>query len=372
MLCDQRIRHQTLARRLIWVILGYTAVVVVWGIVAYARHNVTAKAFGYGLIVDLRFPLFFLACWTVALRTSRLRDRWQHLVFWPSVVVIVFGLLQILVLPHNFLSHFGYGPNTIAPYETINHNSHYIRIMSTLRGANPLGTYLLVPLSALGVLIAAGRRQWRLGLLLLGGLIVLAFSFSRSAWLAALVSAAIIILVHPKLKPWRPKILITGAVLIVLLAGLAIGFRHNQHLQNIVLHTQSQSAVKSTSDENHASALRTGLHDIIRQPLGRGPGTAGPASIYNNQPARIAEDYYVQVGQETGWLGLVLFLLINAGVGYLLWLRRAEPLALALFASFIGLIIVNLLSHAWADDTLAYVWWGLAGIALAPTINRPK
>jgi hypothetical protein len=23
-----------------------------------------------------------------------------------------------------------------------------------------------------------------------------------------------------------------------------------------------------------------------------------------------------------------------------------------------------MLSHAWADDTLAYVWWGLAGIAM--------
>jgi len=38
-----------------------------------------------------------------------------------------------------------------------------------------------------------------------------------------------------------------------------------------------------------------------------------------------------------------------------------------LLASLIGLIFVNLVSHAWADDTLAYVWWGLAGIALSQT-----
>ena len=60
-----------------------------------------------------------------------------------------------------------------------------------------------------------------------------------------------------------------------------------------------------------------------------------------------------------------MFVLINAGVGYLLWLRRADPLALTLFASLIGLTLVNMLSHAWADDTLAYVWWGLAGVAMA-------
>jgi hypothetical protein len=37
---------------------------------------------------------------------------------------------------------------------------------------------------------------------------------------------------------------------------------------------------------------------------------------------------------------------------------------LSLLASLIGISFVNLLSHAWADDTLAYLWWGLAGIAI--------
>jgi hypothetical protein len=34
------------------------------------------------------------------------------------------------------------------------------------------------------------------------------------------------------------------------------------------------------------------------------------------------------------------------------------------------LTVVNLLSHAWADDTLTYVWWGLAGIAMAQPATR--
>jgi hypothetical protein len=38
--------------------------------------------------------------------------------------------------------------------------------------------------------------------------------------------------------------------------------------------------------------------------------------------------------------------------------------ALALLASLIG-IIANLLLHVWADDTLAYIWWGIAGAVLA-------
>jgi len=134
--------------------------------------------------------------------------------------------------------------------------------------------------------------------------------------------------------------------------------------------SRSPSAVASTSDQGHLQALRAGLSDVAHHPIGFGPGTAGPASYYNTgHPTRIAENYFVQIGQETGWLGLVLFILINVGVGMLLYVRRADPLALSLFASLIGLTFINLFSHAWADDTLAYVWWGLAGVALAPLPN---
>ena len=68
----------------------------------------------------------------------------------------------------------------------------------------------------------------------------------------------------------------------------------------------------------------------------------GPASYYNDGQTRIAENYFIQIGQETGWLGLLLFLLINAGVGALLYVRRADPLALSLFAALIGLTFINL------------------------------
>jgi hypothetical protein len=29
-----------------------------------------------------------------------------------------------------------------------------------------------------------------------------------------------------------------------------------------------------------------------------------------------------------------------------------------------------MLSHSWADDTLAYLWWGLAGVAMAPVDQK--
>ena len=366
---DRKVRTQTLTRKLTWLILVYCLVQLIWGLVAYKHHSVTAKALGYGLVVNIRFLLFFIVAWVIAVRSKRLEGQWPRLLLWPAVVVVIFGLLQILVLPTDFLRHFGYSDQTIAPYETINHNSHYIRIASTLRGANPLGAYLIIPITALAVLLRRARISWRTVLGLIAALIVLFFSFSRSSWIGALLSVGIVIAARVLDSSQRTAYLrllgIAGGILVILLASIAFVFRHNARFENIAFHTEKHSIIKTTSDQGHAAALRTGMHDIAQQPLGSGTGTAGPASVYNNNKTRIAEDYYLQIGQETGVIGLLLFLAINAIVGYLLWVRRDDPLALALFASLIGISLVNLLSHAWTDDTLSYIWWGLAGMAIA-------
>jgi len=368
---DHKIRSHTLTRRLVWLIFSYMLLTVAWGLLALNQHDVNAKALGYGLIVNLRFLAFFLVTWTVALRLTRLRNHWQWLVYWPAIIVVGFGLLQAFILPHDFLRHFGYGAATIPAYETINHNQHYVRVISTLRGANPLGAYLVIPISLISVLLLRGQRNWRQAVFLVAALAVLFFSFSRSAWVGTGLSVAVLLFLGGLS---RRSVQITLAVigsLVLVGAVLAISLRHDMNFENFVLHTQTHSAVPSTSNQGHLTALKTGLEDLRHHPLGDGPGTAGPASVYNDHPARIAENYFIQVGQEVGWLGLLMFILINLGVGYLLYLRRADPLALSLFASLIGLTFINMLSHAWADDTLAYVWWGLAGIAMAP-LAKPQ
>jgi hypothetical protein len=374
LLCtDHKIRSHTLSRRLVWLISGYALVQIIWGLIAVTQHEVSAKALGYGLISNLRFLAFFLITWAVSLRLARMRSHWQWIVLWPAAIVIIFGLLQVFILPHNFLTHFGYGLGTIDPYETINHNHNYIRIASTLRGPNPLGAYLLLPISMLGVLLLQKRLQRRQAVLLVAALGCLFFSFSRSAWLGAVITLVIAASYILRGRQVRRIALITvGCLALVTLVSIA--FMHdNSRFQNFVFHTEDRSTIKTSSNDGHVAALEAGARDIAYEPLGRGPGTAGPASVYNaGHPTRIAENYFLQIGQETGVVGLILFLLINVGVGYLLWLRRSDSLALALFASFLGLTFVNLLSHAWADDTLAYIWWGLAGIAMAPNLKEER
>jgi O-antigen ligase len=352
----------------------YATLLIVCGFVALAKDDVSSKAMWYGLLIDLRFLVFFLAVFIIAAKSNWLKDRWKILVFAPAVLVAAFAIFQYLILPYDFLKHFGYGSNTISPYETINHNINNLRVSSTLRGANPLGAYLLLPISALAVLILKEKRQRSDKYMIGFGLILaLIFSFSRSAWIGVIASLGIIVWVLIKSEHLK-KNLALGFVGLVILGGiLAWALRNNTSLESVLYHTNHTSKIALSSNEGHSAAFKSAARDIYHQPLGRGVGTAGPASVYNYQHAgRISENYFLQIGQEAGLAGMVLFIAICVTTALALWKKRADPLALALFASLIGITFVNLLSHAWTDDTLAYVWWGLAGIALAPKILSKK
>lgn len=365
---DTPLRNWFTRSLLVRLILAYALLSFLLGFIALAKGDVDPKALAYGLLVNLRFLAWFLAVLLAARRSTWLARSWPRLLLIPAAAVVVFAALQYTVLPHNFLEHFGYRTDTtIAPIETINHNSHYIRVQSTLRGANPLGAYLVLVLSVLGTLFLRGKKKLVCGALGVVALVALYATGSRSGWIGALLGLTVV--AWFSLRTGRARALFSAVTLggaIVAVGGYLL-LKDNVHIQNELLHTQAHSLNKVSSNDAHASAVAAGAKDVVHQPFGDGPGTAGPASVYNgDHPARIAEDYYVQVAQETGWLGLALFVGILALVGLELYQRIANSrLALALFASLVGISFVGLLSHVWTDDTLAFAWWGLAAVALA-------
>src|ERR1700676_5159142 len=52
---DHTIRGHTLSRRLVWLIFAYMLLNAAWGLLALTQHDVSLKALGYGLIINLRF-----------------------------------------------------------------------------------------------------------------------------------------------------------------------------------------------------------------------------------------------------------------------------------------------------------------------------
>ena len=373
LLNDARLRRQILASRLARLIGIYFLLSAVWGVAAYALEKTTFKALSYGLIVNLRFLVFFMAIWVIATKSQWLRKTWPKLVLIPAAIVIFTGLLQRFILPYDVLKHFGYSSETIFPYQTINYDINYPRIMSTLRGANPLGTYLALILSAVTVFfLRYKQKRWLWGTFGGAGLLALFFSYSRGAWIGLGLSG--LFLAWLSLKQDNSKRLFLGILGAFLVAASISAYvlRNNSTFENYLFHTNDRSTIVESSNEAHVSAFKDGLDDVLTEPLGRGIGTAGPASIYDDGEARIAENYFVQIGQEAGWLGLVLFLAINFLVVRELWFRRSDNLARILFVSFVGLTAINLVSHAWTDDTIAYIWWGLAGVAIATPAARSQ
>ena len=346
-----------------------TAVFIVLNLLSGARGvllgNVSIEAFWFGLLLNVRYLIFFLAI-VMLMKYSRWAwQRWVRIVLAAAIIVSAFAVLQYLVLPHDFLTHFGYGAATIEPLETINNNTEYIRIASTLRGPNPLGAYMLVIISLLVALWSWLHRKavWGIVLGLCTGALI--FSFSRSAWLGtALAVACVIIMRLRSRQQWR-RVGLISLGMIIITGVIFTSFHNSQLLQNLLYHTDDHSNVALSSNDQRSSALREGAKDVLNNPLGRGVGSAGPASTHNTvAPARLAENYYLQIGQELGWAGLFVYGALSVAVALQLWRQRRDLLTLGVLAAFAGLFVVNMLSHAWTDDTLAFTWWGLAGLVI--------
>ena len=350
---------------LVRLILAYVLLVIVNGIWAHRAGSVNKSALIDGYFIDLRFLAFFGITSIVTFFDKSILKYWRYILILPSLIVVIFGITQ-LALPLSFLRHFGYGPKTIPAYETVNHELKYQRIQSTLRGANPLGAYLVLIIPA--VLLSFRKKVWLRIVALIIALVALLFSYSRSAWLGlALTLVALVYLVWVK-PEWRKKFIAVCLILALIAIGGIVSLRYNTAVENVFFHTNKTTTSTISSNSQRTSALENGLKSLAHKPLGEGTGTSGAASEHNNHPARIPENYFIQIGQETGWLGIGLFVAINALVAVRLWRVRDNKLAVLLLVSLIGISLVNLVSLAWADDTLSLIWWGLAGAMLAPDI----
>jgi O-antigen ligase len=365
---NQTLREQIISSWLWRLITAYLAVLIIWAVVVFLQSDVSTKALAYGLLVDARYLLFFVVAWVAAAQSGWLRRVWRKLVLVPAAVVVGVGMLQRFVLPHDFLRHFGYNDTTISPFETIDHKVEYLRIQSTLRGANLLGTYCIM-IATITLTVLRALYKW---LALAAILLILFLSGSRGAWIGSLVALVVVLVLQLPSRRYKQYALIAMVAASVLGAGAIYAMRDVDFVQNTVFHTDERSMATESSNAAHIRLAKEALVEVAHEPLGEGPGTAGPASIYNHGSARIAENYFLQIAQETGWLGLALLSGIFILTGRQLWLRRDAPLALALFASLLGISCVAMLMHIWTDETIAFLFWGLAGIALTarPVIKK--
>jgi putative inorganic carbon (HCO3(-)) transporter len=357
--------------RIIWsrLVNKLVAAYVLLHLVMSPFSTASAGAVVAGLMMNLRFLAIFVLVQVIVQakpkylqRLLAVTPRW---LMWVGLGLGVLALLQVYVLPHDFLVQFGYNKDTtIAPYILVDQNPNALRAFATMRGPNTLGAYMIMPVVAALFWLYGGKRRDVLAWATLTlGLMAIYLTGSRSAWLgliAALVTLALILPSRALVATWT-KILAVPVIVLTLLIGWAAVNIPSVRL-TIFHSSPGDSSLSEGSTDKHWEATANGIASVVRHPLGSGPGSAGPASFYNTKAsANVSEDYYVQIAQEVGLIGLALFVAINV-LAIRNIVRRSGLLPAVLVASFAGISLINIFLHGWADDPTALTWWALAGL----------
>ena len=368
-----------------WLKNSLTVVIIVYvlvtGFLALVRPtDIDAEILG--VVYNTRFLVFFLYASLLQhhFNSKKLQKAAVKTVLVVASCVVGFGIVQYAVLPDDALRNLGFTrENGVFPAFFIDDKPDLERVMSTVRDPNSLGSYLIVIIPLIVASFYQARqkqKKWWL-VYLLASFVCMYVTFSRSAWLGLVASLAVFAGLSAY-KRQRIRIsnntkrtaLITGLVGFIVVAGLLFVGRDSYYVQNVILHSD-ESTVQEDPNELRIRFWQESVQSISDQPLGSGPGTAGLASIRNNiQGTQLNENYYLQIATEVGFIGISLFILILIIPGIRLYhLARENIYALALFASFVGLIITNFLVHIWSNEAVAYTWWGLAGLFI---IYKPK
>jgi len=319
-----------------------------------------------GLMIDLRYLVYFaLVLFAINLDPS-FKQKFLKISFIGAGIVTIFALLQVYILPNDFLSLLGYSKATILPYMTIDQNENYIRINSTLRGPNPLGAYAIMVIAILASWLTVNHRKLDtkksiyVSLILVGGLVSLWSSYSRSALMAAVI--AIVFLAFNRFNVSKKNLSIF-AVIAVALGGMIFAMRGTSFVSQVFLHDNTAIIDNLNSNEGHASSLATGWDLMVANPFGVGVGTTGSASMHTDS-SLIIENQYLFVAHEVGWLGLALFIGITVLLSIKLWKRQTDWLSISVLASGIGIYMIGFFLPVWVDDTVSIIWWGLAAAAI--------
>jgi putative inorganic carbon (HCO3(-)) transporter len=338
-----------------------------------------------GVVYNTRFLVFFLYGWllTKLIDVKILRTQAVKITLIAGFVVVAFGVFQYLLLPNDALVKLGFTrQNGVLPAFFIDDKPDLERVMSTLRDPNSLGAYLLI----IGGLLAATwlNLKKKVKPMLFGSYAILLvlclfFTFSRSGWLSAVITTAVFTwlwLSKGKTKAVLQKvnktyILVGFGVIDGLMIGLAASW-NSYFVQNVIFHAD-EATVLEDPNELRLRFFNESIQEVVDNPLGTGPGSVGVVSSKNDLDAgRLTENYYLQIAGEVGIFGLLLFAAIALLVLVKLYGTYKIPkpdsrIAAALIASFVGISFSGLLNHIWINETVAYVWWGLAGLFVLKT-----
>jgi hypothetical protein len=364
-LARQKKLREVFSDPLVLFLCTYTLIVII--LTATSDTEMDARA--AGIAMDLRYLIMFGLAYVFARYAPALRTLWlkraPRLLIIAGIILATLGVVQVTVTPLDFLERFGYDKNTtIAPYTLIDDNPEAPRAFATLRGPNDYGAYLILPLILIIAYLVKIRDKVLLGMIVTAGIVV---SASRSAWVAAIAAIGAALLDAKRMITRKMMLLGSLGVFVILVALLFAASIPSVRLA--VFHSSpGDSSLTEGSTDAHWQATMGGVERVVQNPVGCGAGCAGPASYYSDAP-QISENYYVQIAETYGVIGLVVWLTIFGLVMYRLW-RHDEKLSTVLFAAGVGYSVIGLWLHVWSDDPVSLTWWCLVGIVLGVSTSK--
>lgn len=272
-----------------------TLLFICFGLVAGSSlliHTGTIPAPDYKVALFYWFRLaLFVASALVTptiIQTEIEAKRLTHWLIGCGAILTVVGYAQLLIFPDfALMSQFGWDP-------------HEGRLLSTFFDPNYFGMFLVIIISILLARIATKQAGWwQVGFAGLSTL-ALMLTFSRSSYLALLISSVIIL----GLRSWR---MMTVAMLLIAIISLQVPRIRDRVEGALTFDTTSQDRVESWQESIH----------IIKNNLiiGVGYNAYGSASRdYNfksnleGRSTRAGDSSLLLVTATTGLIGLIIYL----------------------------------------------------------------
>ncbi len=335
--------------------------VIFFGVTVFMSGVITAggrASFASALISCVLIMGFFL---TVNLiRGEKWINRCVTAFASSAVIVAIIGILEYIL-----------GFAAVAWLDTAYFSDIGGRVVSLFENPNVLGVYLAMAFPF--VIVKRNRAETRTGKMLgaISEIVILLcaiLTWSRSAWLAVILSSVLFWLINSR-KTFKVLLglacLIPGAVYVM--------------PKSIIRRFMSIGDLADSSSYYRVYTWR-GTLDAIRDHLwgGAGYGTQAYAEIYPQyayagiEAAEHSHNLFLQILFECGIFGFAVFavfLLLFAQKNYEFFKkgeeRSAVALASAAFSAVVAALIYGLFDHLWYNYRIFYIFWTVVAISCA-------
>lgn len=237
-----------------------------------------------------------------------------------------------------------------------------IRLKSILAGPNALGLYLLVLFS---YCLAFIKKSWIKFPLLFLIVVASVLTFSRSTWAGLIVFALAysFILLKTKIGVLKTTMLLGIISLAILFLGLNL--YQNESYEKVITHDDSNTRRIEQYERIWQSRYEIGL-------LGRGTGTAGPSSQVRLDQGENhwTENIYLDIFEELGLIGLVLYLAVIISMLIFSWKRIDRSFGLASFLSLFSFSIAGLFINYYTGQVGIFLVWLALGLSFSERKNN--